>query len=750
MDLKGIIDTIVELGMCRKYLRMYPSGHDQVKQSVNRAHQILQRSIGTHQHLRIGVVGETFLIGTYLFDPKNALCRQFALALKNLGITMVTFIRGVGRDDLLKFLRLVAGNADTIVAQGGIVAAASKVGIRRVRLNTVDYSKFELTEEHLPEEGKESAGEHSLWQDFVVHLSWGTLAKPGEGTDAAKAGQVLPSALAQALNDNRLDVATARRVYEETLQSHMNTIGPGAVSAPVSRDIAQLDVLFRELNPKLKAQFLDITLDCCGLQGESSLAEALLSGLSYSHVIEMMRRANAQGRELSPSLMHLVRKVANIRNMSNLCTPPPEDIPALSAGSTADENELQKLFEPEEYEKYVPTDYDALLGDLSESQASGEGETSGEFVLDDYLTSLDEPALSCQISRLLLAFMSMNIGAGEYGVYAGKLVVLAETLLDAGKFDLLTEIVDSLERDARLNIDPGIRSVAAETRERFRDPHFASQAVSSFLYQVAEGDRDGQDFLIALGPVVVPDAVNYYARPERSDAEQAALLPVLVAHRREAAIEALDRIRDPRPEFVRHLLSLLRLLDYREAAQQLRTFISHPSLDVRMEVLETLLAFGDPMAIVFLRRALHSPRADVSSKAVSLSGKYKVADMVPDLIEIIKPRILFPSDFSRYEEVIVALGRIGDPQAIPVLEKIAKATWTFASEQLEQLKVVLFKSLDAYPYEDLEDLLNIGLRAPDEHIRAASRWVVMCGQRRSGEQVSGETPGKQQERDGAR
>ncbi|MCK7528965.1 MAG: hypothetical protein MZV64_71120 [Ignavibacteriales bacterium] len=49
--------------------------------------------------------------------------------------------------------------------------------------------------------------------------------------------------------------------------------------------------------------------------------------------------------------------------------------------------------------------------------------------------------------------MSMNIGAGEYGVYAGKLVVLAETLLDAGKFDLLTEIVDSLE-DARLNIDP--------------------------------------------------------------------------------------------------------------------------------------------------------------------------------------------------------------------------------------------------------------------------------------------------------
>ncbi|MCK7528963.1 MAG: hypothetical protein MZV64_71110 [Ignavibacteriales bacterium] len=52
----------------------------------------------------------------------------------------------------------------------------------------------------------------------------------------------------------------------------MNTIGPGAVSAPVSRDIAQLDVLFQELNPKLKAQFLDITLDCCGLQAESSLA----------------------------------------------------------------------------------------------------------------------------------------------------------------------------------------------------------------------------------------------------------------------------------------------------------------------------------------------------------------------------------------------------------------------------------------------------------------------------------------------
>jgi hypothetical protein len=152
--------------------------------------------------------------------------------------------------------------------------------------------------------------------------------------------------------------------------------------------------------------------------------------------------------------------------------------------------------------------------------------------------------------------------------------------------------------------------------------------------------------------------------------------------------------------------------------------LEHEDQNVRTDVLEALLKFKDPWAVIGLRKAFGSRDRGVSSRAFFVAGSYQVADVAQDLVSMIKRVILFKSDYQVNEEIIRALGQIGDPCAIPVLEKLARTTRTFYPKKLSHMKVVLFRSLAGYPNEYLTALLNIGKESSDERILRTCRELM--------------------------
>ena len=91
---------------------------------------------------------------------------------------------------------------------------------------------------------------------------------------------------------------------------------------------------------------------------------------------------------------------------------------------------------------------------------------------------------------------------------------------------------------------------------------------------------------------------------------------------------------------------------------------------IQMAVLAALLKFGDGWAPYYLRKLIQPDRPEISSRAIAMAGKYRAQDVVPDLLGMLKRHALFKSDFQKNEEIIEALGRIGDRRAVPTLLKV--------------------------------------------------------------------------------
>jgi HEAT repeat protein len=97
---------------------------------------------------------------------------------------------------------------------------------------------------------------------------------------------------------------------------------------------------------------------------------------------------------------------------------------------------------------------------------------------------------------------------------------------------------------------------------------------------------------------------------------------------------------------------------------------------------------------------------------------------VEDVLARIKRVILFDTDYRWNEEIIRALGEIGDPRAIPDLEKLARATLSLYPQSLMQMKEIIFESLGRYPQERITSLLKIGEGLSNEKIKRACRKLA--------------------------
>jgi len=104
---------------------------------------------------------------------------------------------------------------------------------------------------------------------------------------------------------------------------------------------------------------------------------------------------------------------------------------------------------------------------------------------------------------------------------------------------------------------------------------------------------------------------------------------------------------------------------------------------------------------------------------MSLAGQYRINEATEDILSKMKRVIIFETDYAENEEIIKALGELGDSRAIPDLEKLARASWSLYPQSLKRMKETLFASLSRYPRETLSGLIKIGERSGSEEIRRA-------------------------------
>lgn len=727
LGLELLTRAVKELNVSRTNTGIYPPDHPQIARTIDRAYEILKKLNRSWPTLTLGVTKDCLILGGERLDPKSLVFKEFAVALNSRDIVSITLIEGLRKEELLQFHRIINTDPEEIREDGGISEVMRHAGMNHILIQAVDYRYFHLTEEEeitqaASKNGK--GGRADIWQAFVRHLISGRLVREGQGVPLESWQNVDPVKLSEFINEYQLDPKAIIGSYEEIIAKQLSRVCD-------PQTMEKLNALLRNLRPELRRQFLSVTFDQV-----HDRADALMGGFGDDLVLEMLQQANEAGREISPTLLALVHELSGIKGTTSGLTgtgwagESPGDIARLS------KEQFRKLFDRESYESYVDADYGSTLERLSGSLArdaagppasasgSSQPETEGDTAEGDGRTShipefnesLDEGHLAVRTVNILLSLMGQEIEGEDYEVFAQKLVEYAPDLLKAGDFELLLKMLNILHRHVTEKSAP-ISQMAEKSLQSFTDSYFISKAAQAFRNSRDKKIREASAFLQALGSSCVPGLMDLYALEEFPASNRA--LINLLTHFREAAVEeAQKRLKDWRVNVVRNLIAFLQNNGNASCIPRIRPLLLHDSQWVRMDALSTLLNFKDGETLDFLRKALQSVVPEESSRAVKLAGLYRVGEMVDDLVRMIKVMVFRRSDYKRNEEVIKALGRIGDPKVLPTLAKLAHKTWALYPSDHMHMKLTLFESLGGYPREHLTALLNLGAQSKDYRIRA--------------------------------
>jgi hypothetical protein len=758
LDTKLLSDAVIELNISRKNVGIYPPGHIQITKSIDRAYDVLARLFEIRQEMTLGVAKDTLFVGQDYLDRRNPVYRDFALSMNQQGIAAVTFIRGLDREEMVRFHRIISAKPDEIVTMGGIAKVVENAGLPHIRVMAIDYASFHLTEEKeifksqpKPGDKKDDTPGGGVWQDFVSLLSSGALATSGEGVSLKDSAQIDPAELAKLLNERKLDTGAAVQTYDRIISSYVRTSAEKKqLTKEQSDTISNLNSLLKDLHPDIRKQFLSTAFKNVAENVSSSGAEEVLGGLGDDMIIDMLRQASSEGREISPTLTGLLGKLASVRDKSGSAPAGSgssgKGTAASSAsrgfgsvvanasgtgtGSSAEGKDgagpeflpehMAKLFDREKYEGYVEKEYDDILKSVSERAETMAGTARDRFPVDEYIKELDDQHLDFQIGRAVLAFMEENIDEEDYREFSKKLIAIVPDMLVSGHFPLLLDILQTLRWHLSDKKSEAVRKCAAEALQVFWDPAFIDKSLESFNTWSRSRGKDSQAFMLALGPILVPGLLEIYSY-DTVPGGRRVLFDLLCTFGKDTVDEAVKRLGDPRAYYVRNLLMLIRRAGTPAVTAAVKPLLKHADPKVKLDALAVLLRFKDPAAVGVLRQEISSKDPDVSSAAVLLAGQFRVADVVEDILPLIKRTILFETDYGVNEELIRVLGEIGDARAIPELEKLAKAGWSLYRKSHAQMKITLFESMGRYPKESISELIKIGERSDDDKIRMLCR-----------------------------
>jgi HEAT repeat protein len=184
--------------------------------------------------------------------------------------------------------------------------------------------------------------------------------------------------------------------------------------------------------------------------------------------------------------------------------------------------------------------------------------------------------------------------------------------------------------------------------------------------------------------------------------------------------ETIRRLGDNRWFVKRNMLYLLGECGSKEVLPHVRPYCRHENRKVSFEAIKCLLNAGDRYGIQALEDYLRSDSRDVVDQAIALAGSFRIREVVPTLLQMLKKRVMSGADLYDKMPVVRALGEIGDPRAIDRLRVLLSGKSLLFKQTAEKLKEEIYRTLKYYPLADVKAIIEAGLKSRNEYIREES------------------------------
>jgi HEAT repeat protein len=706
VDAKLLSDAIIELNISRRSVGLYPRDHPIIKESLVRAFDFLRNLFELSHDITLAVAKDVLMVGDFVLDARNPVFKEFAMSLHRKGIATVTFYSGLTMEELLGFHELLVSK-DAAAGQA-MIEYAEKKGIRSIKFIPLDISKFSFVEDRLREEG----GDRALWESYISGLLNGKLAgSDGEGVVLG----IPPEDIASFINDRMLPDAN-EMTYDSVITSYLKKRDSGIRTELFSKFLSFIN----NLSPQLKGQFIKRAFNQPFVQ--SADIERLVRELTV-YDVERLERIFHENTSLIPeSLDNLLNKLSHAKAGESFF-----DMLSAEHGGIDDiqmDENILHLFKDDQFKKFVSEDYQKELNKMLQ------GSQAKTTVLAEELEKeSQEQTVDRKFSEITLELLETDfIEKEDYLSLLSRISIMTDHFGETGRFSEISEIYNAVYSHTLTGKfkDEASGMVAYF----FHSKEFLSKFIES-LKVWGRVDREGALRLAKVNKrhLITPllDAVS----DETAASVRKFLLDILGSLGSDIVPEVTRRLNDERWYIVRNMIYLLREAGGIKHVGYVRRFARDQNRKVCLEAIKTLIHFKTGDALSYIKLYLQGDDPVLRDQVVKLTGTYKYKSAVPHLLQLLEKRDVFGSKLYDKLSIARALGKIGDPRALPVLTKLCCSKAILFKAALNELKVEIFRGLDNYPPASITGLLETGLRSKNDEIRTISE--KMLGEKGAGD-----------------
>ncbi|HYH80432.1 MAG TPA: HEAT repeat domain-containing protein [Longimicrobium sp.] len=298
-----------------------------------------------------------------------------------------------------------------------------------------------------------------------------------------------------------------------------------------------------------------------------------------------------------------------------------------------------------------------------------------------------------------------------------RLEFVAQWCIERSMLDRAIGVLTDLRRDAEslARRNPGTRGSIMMAMTRIANRFLIEEIVERLGRSKSEEDRAGlRGTLLALGAEVVTPLVRSLIAASDLSARRA-YRDALVELDRVGVPLLEDMVGDERWFVVRNMVGILGEIRSADAIEHFARTIRHADVRVRRETVIALSKFGGEEAVQQLTIGLNDAEPSLRSAAALGLGLTKA----PTAVAALMKRLGEETDQETAIEVIRALGRIGDPRAVPVLAERASGGSLFSRTPLP-IRVEAIRALGDIGGEGARAVLHRQMRDRHGAVREAA------------------------------
>jgi HEAT repeat protein len=697
-----------DLALAWRNLASYPSGHPARAGSVERAHQQLQTLLRAEGEMRLGVAPDALIWQGARLESIPA--QRLGSALHRRNVALLRFHPETSVADLAALLELLVADPRQ-TATTPLRDRLAEAGVGTIVAEGLDYSNLELAARDGEEGAKKAPSEGDLYERLLRERLAGR--RPQEGAEA----EALPAVLDEIQRRvAAAGVAPAHEMPPELAQLTRRL--PGIVGKGLSLLVdplrtsvaAQVAGLLPVLPTAPRHGVLEAAVRALAAVPDAGEAlRALVAGQPPAVFLAVVRRLSMEGAELSDAVRALTHESAQAQRHQAAAGLP------RASSSVAIREMLRTLFGDEDVDRVGRIELERseeTLFELPPTPPSPATEVAG---VDDRETGFTEATLDRQFGATLLELFHRPVV--RQAALAPLLVRLEEHFQRCSSPQRASEAVAILDELGKLAESAGSEPERAAIRaalKRLAVPETTARLARCVAETEAPGEALRELFVRLGAPTISPllDALT----EEKDRTRRTRLIDFTAALGPSIVPEVSRRLADPSASVMRDMLALLGAVGDRTALREVQRLAVHADPRVRLEAIKCLFGVDDKMPRQLLARAIHDPDSELASTAISLAGSRGIRQAVEPLLALLQSRDVLGRRRALRVLAIEALGRLGDPLALPPLRRFF--TGGFLARVSREERRAAFASLAGYPAADRAPWVALGQRSGDAAIRS--------------------------------